>query len=162
MAERSSTEVHRVANWGGIFSSGTVRDRFIWTIEPPSPLTHPFAPHPRFVACANPRGALKAPHAGGILLGMRVNLITQPAVPSTSYDRTIPLSLTIKPACGLPGDYEYETDSATLMRLLRKQTDLPASVLQRFEGNMWDSTGARLLGVELSDRLLTDIGYFID
>jgi hypothetical protein len=93
---------------------------------------------------------------------MRVNLITQPSVPSTSYDRAIPLSLTIKPACGLPGDYELATDSAALMRLLRKQTDLPASVLQRFEGKMWDATGARLLGVELSDRLLTDIGYFID
>ena len=46
------------------------------------------------------------------------------------------------------------TDSTALMQmLLRKQTDLPAPVLQRFEGRMWDATGARLLGVELSDRL---------
>ena len=93
---------------------------------------------------------------------MRVNLITQPASIPTSGKGAIPLCLTIKPSCGLPGDYEYLTDSAALMRLLRQQTDLPASVLQRFEGKMWDSTGARLLGVELSDRLLTDIGYFID
>jgi len=35
-------------------------------------------------------------------------------------------------------------------------------VLQRFEGSMYGSQQARLLGVELSDRLLTDIGYFID
>jgi len=74
----------------------------------------------------------------------------------------IPLSLTIRPACGLPGDYQYLTDSSALLNMLRQQTDLPASVLHRFEGNMYSNTSARLLGVELSERLLTDIGYFID
>jgi hypothetical protein len=47
------------------------------------------------------------------------------------------------------------------MRLLR-QTDLPAAVILRFEGNMFHQPTAKLLGVELSDRLLTDVGYFID
>jgi hypothetical protein len=93
---------------------------------------------------------------------MRVNLITQSAAASTPGKGAIPLSLTIKPACGLPGDYQYTTNSAALMQMLRQQTDLPAAVLQRFEGKLWDKLGARLLGVELSDRLLTDIGYFID
>jgi hypothetical protein len=92
---------------------------------------------------------------------MRVNLITQSAATSMLVKGALPLSLTIKPACGLPGDYEYATTSAELMQMLRQQTDLPASVLQRFEVNMWDKVGARLLGVELSERLLTDIGYFI-
>ncbi len=73
----------------------------------------------------------------------------------------LPLSLTIKPACGLPGDYEYATNSAELIEMLRQQTDLPTAVLQRFEVSMWDKVGARLLGVELSERVLTDIGYFI-
>jgi hypothetical protein len=93
---------------------------------------------------------------------MRVNLITQSVAASTPGKGAIPLSLTIKPACGLPGDYQYTTNSAALMQMLRQQTDLPAAVLQRFEGKLWDSVGARLLGVDLSDRLLTDIGYFID
>ena len=75
---------------------------------------------------------------------------------------TIPLSLTIRPACGLPGDYEFTTDSAALLRLLRQQTELPNSVLERFEENMYSSPNARLLGVELSERVLTDIGYFVD
>jgi hypothetical protein len=48
------------------------------------------------------------------------------------------------------------------MQMLRKQTELPATVLQRFEGNLNTSASARLLGVELSDSALTDIGYFID
>ena len=93
---------------------------------------------------------------------MRVNLITQPLDRSESGGRTIPLSLTIRPACGLPGDYQYPTDSKALLQFLRRQTDLPAEVLESFEKNLRASLGARLLGVELSDSVLTDIGYFID
>ncbi|MGO9937011.1 MAG: hypothetical protein ACLPH3_05010 [Terracidiphilus sp.] len=93
---------------------------------------------------------------------MRVNLLTQPSDRFESGAGTIPLSLTIRPACGLPGDYEFPTDSAALLQLLRKQTDLPAYVLQRFEAELCARHAARLLGVNLSDSVLTDIGYFID
>ncbi len=93
---------------------------------------------------------------------MRVNLITQPSDRVMPGTRTIPISMTIRPACGLSGDYQYPTDSATLLRLLKQQTDLPASVLQRFEDNIYSLHSARLLGVELSEKVLTDIGYFID
>jgi hypothetical protein len=93
---------------------------------------------------------------------MRVNLTTRRSDPGEPSVGTIPLSLTIKPACGLPGDYDYPTDSAALLRLLRRQTDLPDTVLQCFELSLRTSSNARLLGVELSDRALTEIGYFID
>jgi hypothetical protein len=93
---------------------------------------------------------------------MRVNLITQPSVRPGSGAGTIPLSLLIRPACGLPGDYEFPTDSAALLELLRQQTDLPAHIIQRFEKSLRTQLGARLLGVELSDTVLTNIGYFID
>jgi len=93
---------------------------------------------------------------------MRVNLITSPLGAPKSGAGTIPLSLTIKPSCGLPGDYQYPTDSSSLLRLLRQQTDLPSTVLQRFEGDLYHSARARLLGVELSDTVLTKIGYFVD
>ncbi len=93
---------------------------------------------------------------------MRVNLITQRSDRSDSNIGTIPLSLTIRPACGLPGDYECPTDSAALLRLLRQQTDLPGYVLQSFEQSLRAQLGARLLGVELSDTVLTKMGYFID
>ena len=75
---------------------------------------------------------------------------------------SIPLSLTLRPACGLPGDYECPTDSAALIKMLRSQTDLPGTVLQRFEDEIRSCSSARLLGVELSETLLTQIGYFID
>lgn len=91
---------------------------------------------------------------------MRMNLITRSyGGPSAG---PIQLSLTIRPSCGLPGDYEFPTDSASLIRMLRAQTDLPGSVLQRFEEDLLSGTAARLLGVELNDAVLTKIGYFID
>ena len=93
---------------------------------------------------------------------MRVNLTAQLPNGSESGSGTIPISLTIRPSCGLPGDYEYPTDKAALLKLLRQQTDLPSHVLQSFEKNLHTPLGARLTGVELSDSVLTDIGYFID
>lgn len=91
---------------------------------------------------------------------MRMNLITQTSGQPNAG--TISLSLTLRPACGLPGDYQYPTDSTSLIRLLRAQTDLPGTVLQRFEDDLHAGFSARLLGVELSDQVLTNIGYYID
>jgi hypothetical protein len=93
---------------------------------------------------------------------MRVNLTTRRSDPCESNIGTIPLSLTIRPACGLPGDYDYPTDSAALLRMLRRQTDLPDTVLRCFEASLRTAASARLLGVELNDSTLTEIGYFID
>jgi hypothetical protein len=93
---------------------------------------------------------------------MRVNLITQLSDRSESGAGTIPISLTIRPASGVPGDYVYSTDSMALLQLLRQETELSGEVLQRFEKNLRASLCARLTGVELSDSVLTDIGYFID
>jgi hypothetical protein len=93
---------------------------------------------------------------------MRVNLSIRPSRPSAPLAGTIPLTLTIRPACGVPGDYECSTDSATLLRLLRRQTDLPGYVLEGFEAKLHLPLGARLADVELSENVLTDIGYFID
>jgi hypothetical protein len=93
---------------------------------------------------------------------MRVNLITEPSRQSRSRKGKIPLSLTIRPASGFPGEYQTPTDSESLMRLLRQKTNLSAPVLERFEGKLVTTIGARLLGVELGDSVLTEIGYFID
>jgi hypothetical protein len=46
--------------------------------------------------------------------------------------------------------------------MLRAQTDLPAFVLERFEEGLHSRIGAKLIGVDLNDTALTDIGYFID
>jgi hypothetical protein len=62
----------------------------------------------------------------------------------------------------LPGDYDWQTDSKALLRLLKHQTDVPNYKLERFEQCLRSKVGARLTGVELNDNLLTKIGYFID
>ncbi len=93
---------------------------------------------------------------------MKVNLFTRPSVGFEPNQGTIPLALTIRPACGLPGDYDCQTDSKALLRLLRLQTDLPAYTLELFEQGMRNQVGAKLMGVELNDFVLTKIGYFID
>ena len=98
----------------------------------------------------------------GTILRMRMNLITQALSPLPVGPGSFQVSLTLKPACGLPGEYQYPTDSASLMRLLRQQTDLPSSVIERFEGSLSTMRNAKLLGVELSELVLTKIGYFVD
>ena len=93
---------------------------------------------------------------------MRVNLISHSSASSFSGKSAIPLTLTIRPSCGIPGDYEYATDSSSLLKLLRRETDLPAAVIMNFESKMYAAAESKLLGVELNDRALTEIGYFVD
>lgn len=62
----------------------------------------------------------------------------------------------------MPGDFEMATDNVSLMHMLRKETDLPAIDLQRFEGDLKSRFQAKLVGVDLKDRLLASIGCFID
>jgi hypothetical protein len=93
---------------------------------------------------------------------MRVNLITLFSAQQNSKTWPIPVSLMIRPSCGLPGDYLYSTDISKLISMLRKQTDLPAAVINKFEAEMLGSSKASLLGVELDERVLTEIGFFVD
>jgi hypothetical protein len=124
---------------------------------------------PGYLVSASPVGPIRFP-VRAILNGthtnqdshMRVNLSTRPMPDSPAHTGTVSLMLTICPACGIPGDYEFQMDSGALMQLLRQQTDLPASVLEIFESKLRVQLGARLLAVELSETVLTDIGYFID
>jgi len=93
---------------------------------------------------------------------MRMNLIARRSDTSEESTSTIPLSLTIRPSCGVPGDYQFKTTSASLMRMLHRKTDLSFDTLNRFEGEMYSYPCARLSGVEMNDETLTEIGYFID
>jgi hypothetical protein len=92
---------------------------------------------------------------------MRMNLNAR-AVPSHGSDLSeARISLTIRPACSLPGDYSYTTSSDSLRRMLR-QTELPSTVLDRFRNGWYTPKGANLLAVEISEKSLTEIGYFVD
>ena len=93
---------------------------------------------------------------------MRFNLITEPFVGARSRKAGIPLSVTIRSSSGFPGEFQLSIDSHHLMSLLRKQTKLGGSVLARFEEKLETPDSARLLGIELDEALLSDIGFFID
>ena len=71
------------------------------------------------------------------------------------------ISLTMRPAASLPGDYSVTTNTESLRRILRR-SDLPSTVLERFETGIFSPKGAYLPAVELSEQVLTQIGYFID
>jgi hypothetical protein len=71
------------------------------------------------------------------------------------------ISLTIRPAASLPGNYSFVTNLDSLRRMLRR-TDLPSTVLEKFEMGIYNPKGASLPAVDLSEHTLTQIGYFID
>ena len=92
---------------------------------------------------------------------MRVNLVANILTQSPEAGPT-PISLVIKPACGLPGTYEYKTDSVSLLNMLHRRTDLNGSVLSEFKKNIQTLNQVKLLGVDIKDQALEEIGYFID
>jgi hypothetical protein len=93
---------------------------------------------------------------------MRVHLTahTGPFGMETSPSQAV--ILTVRPACKLPGDYRYTTDNRSLLKLLRQGTELRSSVIESFEQDLQITKAAKLLDVEMSDRVLTEIGYFVD
>jgi hypothetical protein len=116
-----------------------------------------------FNSCPTPTSQIElTTHSRSVVDRLDSYLITEQFDGSEASKGRIPLSLTIRPACGFPGEYRFPTDSEELMRLLRQKTNLSGSVLEKFESKLYALSGARLLGVELSESVLTDIGYFID
>jgi hypothetical protein len=91
---------------------------------------------------------------------MRMNLKARGSEQSRNL-RDDSIMLTLRPACSLPGEYSFTTSRDSLRRMLLK-TDLPSTVLERFEVGIWSSRGASLPAVEISEKTLTEIGYFLE
>lgn len=92
---------------------------------------------------------------------MRMNLDARAMTSKSSDLAEDRISLTIRPACSVPGNYSCVTNRDALRRMLRR-TDLPSTVLEKFETGIYSPKGANLPAVELSEEILTQIGYFID
>jgi hypothetical protein len=90
-------------------------------------------------------------------MNIRARAVASPGS-NLSEDR---ITLTLRPAVPLPGDYSFITNVDSLRRLLRR-TDLSSTVLDRFETGLWNPKGASLPAVEISEKTLTQIGYFVD
>jgi hypothetical protein len=92
---------------------------------------------------------------------MRMNLNARGLSSNRSGLQEDRIVLTLRPACQLPGDYSYTTSRDSLRRILLR-TDLPSTVLERFEVGIWTPKGSNLPGVEMSEKTLQEIGYFVD
>jgi hypothetical protein len=90
-------------------------------------------------------------------MNIRAHAVASPGS-NLSDDR---ITLTLRPAVSLPGDYSFTTNIDSVRRLLRR-TDLTSTVLERFESGLWNARGASLPAVEMSEKILTLIGYFVD
>ncbi len=92
---------------------------------------------------------------------MRVSLAALAAQSqSRSYD--IPVAVQVRPSRGMAGEHHYNTDSSSLRNMLKRQTDLSGLAIDRFMTELRSSATARLSGVELNDRTLKEIGFFVD
>lgn len=79
---------------------------------------------------------------------------------SRSYD--IPVAVRVRPSRGMTAEHHYTTDSSSLRNMLRRQTDLSGIDIDRFMTELRSSATARISGVELNDRTLKEIGFFVD
>jgi hypothetical protein len=93
---------------------------------------------------------------------MRMNLITSRVNSTNRPPEAVRYSLTVKSAYGFPGEFQMQTTRAQLLKLLKNKTQLGATKIERFDRSLGTAAGARLLDVELSEDLLTEIGYFIE
>ena len=93
---------------------------------------------------------------------MRMNLTAYSGSFGTDTGGSESVVLTVRPACRIPGDFRYMTDGKSLLKLLRQGTELRSSVIESFEKDLQLTKAAKLLGVEISDKVLTEIGYFVD
>ena len=92
---------------------------------------------------------------------MRVSLA---ALASEPLQRSfqVPVSVQVRPSRGMAGEHHYTTDSSSLRNMLRRHTDLSGPAIDRFMNDLRSASTARLSGIELNDRTLKEIGFFVD
>ena len=94
---------------------------------------------------------------------MRVRLNAKaPHVLSGSKFEAVPLAVTIRPANNFPGSYEYQTDSRSLLSMLRHKTDVNSLALSQFEQDLRMTREVKLPFVALREEVLEELGYFTE
>ena len=93
---------------------------------------------------------------------MRVTVAAQASDQPTHRSLDVPVTVQIRPSCGMPGEHSYRTDSYALRNMLKRRTDLSGVDIDCFMTQLRTCAGARLFRVELNDQTLREIGYFID
>lgn len=92
---------------------------------------------------------------------MRICLHARSLLPHSPRN-SVPVVVTIKPFNHVGGVFEYRTESAALLRLLRLKTDLAGYTLDRFLTELSTCKESRLASILVKEEVLQEIGYFID
>jgi len=79
-----------------------------------------------------------------------------------SYGPPKSIAVRLRPSGTVPGSFTCTADPQWFVDLLRERTDLSAAVLDAFAVSLQRSTAAKLYGVEIDDRALTELGYWIE
>ena len=93
---------------------------------------------------------------------MRFNLFAKSTQPLMSERHSIPLSLVMKTATGTADTFSFETNTAMLLKMLREEGKLSPYALDLFLEGLRHNRNVPLYGVGLSDKALTDVGYFLE
>lgn len=93
---------------------------------------------------------------------MRFTITAKASSSPSPGSSTRPLSVTLKPAGKSVGAYEYSSDSAALLRMLRRDTEINGFELAAFTGDLRARSNAQLHRVPLKDGVLREVGFFID
>lgn len=93
---------------------------------------------------------------------MRFALAAVASDQQTCRSPHIPVTVQIRPSRGVLGEHSYKTDSYALRDMLKRHTALSGLMIDGFMMQVRSGLSARLPAVELNDRTLRDIGYFVD
>lgn len=96
------------------------------------------------------------------MAAMRFTLAALPSANRPLRPSDKPLTVQLKPSYGVPGEHSYQTDSFSLRSMLKRHTELSGLAITTFMRQIEEGITARLAGVELNDRVLREIGYFLD
>ena len=93
---------------------------------------------------------------------MRVNVAALASDQQIHNSFALPVTVTIRPSYGVPGEHCYMTETYALRTMLKRSTELSGIVIDGFMAQLKAGLDARLPPVDLNDRILREIGYFID
>lgn len=93
---------------------------------------------------------------------MRFALAAVPSDQHTHRVHHLPVTVQIRPSRGVAGEHSYLTNTYALCDMLKRHTELSGLMIDNFMLQLKSGISARFPAIELNDRTLRDIGYFVD
>lgn len=98
----------------------------------------------------------------GDIFPMRVTVAASASTPNANRSFGVPVTVKVRPSCGVPGEHSFTINSHELKSILRRDTELSGVVIDCFMDQLSRCPVAKLPAITLADRTLREVGYFID